>query len=204
MPGEDCFHYMAAADYSAATWPEAVHLCARQVAISGSTLRDGHRRLASTDRADSHGATEDRRGLRRGHEISGAQGFSHRRYHRHRRSGKDAARSGALVRKLESARAYGRDAARREKFCAEMSERIGIPVHPCSSASEAVARSGHCFYGTTASQPVVRGVDLSPGAHINAIGANHAHKRELDHKRSPARTSLSWIPWNSRARKRAI
>jgi len=27
---------------------------------------------------------------------------------------------------------------------------------------------------------VVRGADLSPGTHINAIGANHAHKRELD------------------------
>jgi len=77
----------------------------------------------------------------------------------------------AAARKLESARAYGRDAAKREKFCAEMSGRIGIPVDPCSSAAEAA---------TTASQPVVRGADLSPGTHINAIGANHAHKRELD------------------------
>jgi ornithine cyclodeaminase/alanine dehydrogenase-like protein (mu-crystallin family) len=33
---------------------------------------------------------------------------------------------------------------------------------------------------TTAAQPVVSGANLSPGAHINAIGANHAHKRELD------------------------
>ena len=33
---------------------------------------------------------------------------------------------------------------------------------------------------TTASQPVVFGANLSPGVHINAIGANHAHKRELD------------------------
>src|SRR2546430_7013990 len=30
------------------------------------------------------------------------------------------------------------------------------------------------------SQPVVSGADLAPGAHINAIGANHAYKRELD------------------------
>jgi ornithine cyclodeaminase/alanine dehydrogenase-like protein (mu-crystallin family) len=27
---------------------------------------------------------------------------------------------------------------------------------------------------------VVHGADLSPGVHINAIGANHANKRELD------------------------
>jgi alanine dehydrogenase len=29
-------------------------------------------------------------------------------------------------------------------------------------------------------QPVVNGADLTSGVHINAIGANHAHKRELD------------------------
>ena len=86
----------------------------------------------------------------------------------------------ATVRKLESARAYGRDAARREKFCKEMSERVGIPVHPSSSAQESVRGADIISTATTASQPVVRGADLSPGAHINAIGANHAHKRELD------------------------
>jgi alanine dehydrogenase len=86
----------------------------------------------------------------------------------------------AAVRKLESARAYGRDPAKREKFCAEMSERLGIPVLPCASAAEAVRGAGIVSTATTASQPVVSGADLSPGAHINAIGANHAHKRELD------------------------
>src|SRR3989475_12995222 len=84
------------------------------------------------------------------------------------------------VRKLESARAYGRDAAKREKFCAEMSERLGIPVQPCVSAAEAVRGADIVSTATTTSQPVVSGADLSPGAHINAIGANHAHKRELD------------------------
>src|SRR5712671_7740481 len=86
----------------------------------------------------------------------------------------------ATVRKLESARAYGRDAAKREKFCKEMSERVGIPVHPCASAAEAVRVADIVCTATTSSQPVVGGADLSPGAHINAIGANHAHKRELD------------------------
>ncbi len=86
----------------------------------------------------------------------------------------------AAVRKLESARAYGRDTAKREKFCAEMSPRLGIPIKPCSSASEAVRGADIVCTATTASQPVVSGADLAPGAHINAIGANHAHKRELD------------------------
>jgi alanine dehydrogenase len=86
----------------------------------------------------------------------------------------------AAVRNLESARAYGRDAAKREKFCAEMSERLGIPVRPCASSAEAVRGADIVCTATTAPQPVVSGTDLSPGAHINAIGANHAHKRELD------------------------
>jgi len=86
----------------------------------------------------------------------------------------------ATVRKLESARVYGRDPAKREKFCAETSARLGIPVRPCSSAAEAVRGADIISTATTASQPVVNGADLSPGVHINAIGANHAHKRELD------------------------
>jgi ornithine cyclodeaminase/alanine dehydrogenase-like protein (mu-crystallin family) len=86
----------------------------------------------------------------------------------------------AAVRTLDSARAYGRDAAKREKFCTEMSARLGIPVHSCVSAAEAVRGADIVSTATTAAQPVVSGADLSPGAHINAIGANHAHKRELD------------------------
>jgi len=42
------------------------------------------------------------------------------------------------------------------------------------------ARADIVSTATTTSQPVLSGADLSPGAHINAIGANHAHKRELD------------------------
>jgi alanine dehydrogenase len=86
----------------------------------------------------------------------------------------------ATVRKLESARAYGRHAAKREKFCEEMSARLGIRVESCSSAAEAVRGADIVSTATTAAQPVFSGADLSPGAHINAIGANHAHKRELD------------------------
>jgi alanine dehydrogenase len=86
----------------------------------------------------------------------------------------------AAVRKLDSARAYGREAAKRDKFCSEMSTRLGIPVQSCASASDAVRGADIVSTATTASHPVVNGADLAPGAHINAIGANHAHKRELD------------------------
>src|SRR5262252_3291902 len=86
----------------------------------------------------------------------------------------------AAVRRLESARVYGRDAGKREEFSREMSSRVGIPLDPCSSSSEALRGADIVCTATTSSQPVVFGRDLSPGVHINAIGANHSHKRELD------------------------
>jgi alanine dehydrogenase len=86
----------------------------------------------------------------------------------------------AAVRKLTSARVYGRNADRRKRFADEMSQRIGLPVEPASSSSEAVRGAHIICTATTASQPVLSGADLAPGMHINAIGANHAHKHELD------------------------
>jgi ornithine cyclodeaminase/alanine dehydrogenase-like protein (mu-crystallin family) len=86
----------------------------------------------------------------------------------------------AQVRKLESARVYGRDSYRREKFAKEMNQRLGFRIVPAASASEAVRGADIVCTATTASQPIVSGADLGTGVHINAIGANHAHKRELD------------------------
>jgi ornithine cyclodeaminase/alanine dehydrogenase-like protein (mu-crystallin family) len=86
----------------------------------------------------------------------------------------------AAVRKLESARAYGRNPVKLEKFCKDMSDLLKLPVTPSASAGEAVRGADIVCTATTSSQPVIHGTDLAPGAHINAIGANHAHKRELD------------------------
>src|SRR5271163_14342 len=86
----------------------------------------------------------------------------------------------SAVRKLESARVYGRNAERRERFSVEMSEWLGFPVENATSSSEAVRGADILCTATTAANPVVNGADLAPGVHMNAIGANHAHKRELD------------------------
>jgi alanine dehydrogenase len=86
----------------------------------------------------------------------------------------------AGVRKLEMARAYGRDVARRGKFCAEMAKRLRIPVHAAGSAAEAIEGADIVCTATTTSHPVVTGSDITAGMHINAIGVNHAHKQELD------------------------
>jgi alanine dehydrogenase len=86
----------------------------------------------------------------------------------------------AAVRKLESVKVYGREAARREEFASGMSERLKISVRPAASSSEAVSGVDVVCTATTSSQPVLFGADLASGVHINAIGANHMRKRELD------------------------
>jgi alanine dehydrogenase len=86
----------------------------------------------------------------------------------------------AGVRKLELARAYGRDVSRREKFCSDMAERLTIPVYAASSAAQAIEGADIICTATTASHAVVTGSDITAGMHVNAIGVNHAHKQELD------------------------
>ena len=86
----------------------------------------------------------------------------------------------AAVRKLDSVKVYGRDTEGREKFAREMSTRLGITVKSVNSAAEATSDVAVLCTATSSSQPVVNGENVSPGTHINAIGANHMKKRELD------------------------
>jgi alanine dehydrogenase len=86
----------------------------------------------------------------------------------------------AAVRKVEEVRVCGRDAGRREKFVAEMSERLKVPVRSAANAEEAVRDADIVITSTTSTNPVVEGRWLKKGTHINAIGANFPQKRELD------------------------
>ncbi len=84
------------------------------------------------------------------------------------------------VRMLDSVFVYGRDAQRRNQFSEEMSERLALNVYPAESAAAAVRTAEIICTATTSAQPVLHGEDLAQGVHINAIGANHARKQELD------------------------
>jgi alanine dehydrogenase len=86
----------------------------------------------------------------------------------------------ASVRKLESVSVYGRDPQHRTEFATEMSERLRLAVRAADSAAAAVRNADIVITATKSSRPVFDGRDLAPGVHINAIGANHAHKQELD------------------------
>jgi ornithine cyclodeaminase/alanine dehydrogenase-like protein (mu-crystallin family) len=86
----------------------------------------------------------------------------------------------AAVRKLDVVRVFGRDPQRRAAFAKEMGARLGLAVKAVASSAEAVRGADIVCTATTSSNAVVHGAEISFGAHINAIGANHAHKRELD------------------------
>ncbi len=86
----------------------------------------------------------------------------------------------ATVRKLDRVRVYGREPERREKFAKEMSANLGVRVEAAVSSAEATEGAAVVCTATTASHAVVNAGAISAGTHINAIGANHMKKRELD------------------------
>ncbi|HKV23706.1 MAG TPA: ornithine cyclodeaminase family protein [Candidatus Acidoferrum sp.] len=181
LPGGGFFHYMAAADYSAgfvAMKQYTFVAGALKFLVSLYEMRKGE--LLAQIEADYLGQ------LRTGAATGVATKYLARQNSRvaaiigtggQARTQLEAI---ALVRKLDSARVYGRATPRRVRFAKGMSEKLGFPIEAAASSSEAVRGADILCTATTASNPVVSGADLAPGVHINAIGANHSHKRELD------------------------
>ena len=93
------------------------------------------------------------------------------------------------VRQVSCAKVFGRDQQKRQEFCWEVQERLGVRAEPASSAEEAVRFGEAVITATNARDPVVLGEWLQPGTHVNAIGANMANRRELDES-ALARASL--------------
>lgn len=97
----------------------------------------------------------------------------------------------AKVRTVSEAWAYARDVARRRAFCEEMEARLGFRVRPAECAEEAVRFGDILITATTARAPVLLGKWLRPGAHVNAIGANMANRREVDNETLERATVLA-------------
>ncbi|HXL22468.1 MAG TPA: ornithine cyclodeaminase family protein [Candidatus Dormibacteraeota bacterium] len=181
LPGNGFFHYMAAADYAAG------FLAMKQYTYVRGTLRFivplyemASGELVAMIEADYMGQlrTGAASGVatkylaRKNAKVAGIVGSGGQ--------AKTQLEAIANVRTLTDVRVFSRDAGKRESFAREMTERIGVPVRAVGSASEAVRDTDIVCTATTAAVPVVSGSDIAPGVHINAIGANHAHKSELD------------------------
>ena len=84
------------------------------------------------------------------------------------------------VRQIQAVKAFGRDATRRQTFCAEMSQQLGIPVEPADTPEAAVKGMDIVITATSAREPLFDGNWLEPGVHVNAIGSNALIRREVD------------------------
>lgn len=74
----------------------------------------------------------------------------------------------------------GRDRAKLEAFCDALAGELGRPVRAAASTEEAVRGADIVVTATTSAEPVLKHAWLAPGAHVNAMGANAANRREVD------------------------
>ena len=86
----------------------------------------------------------------------------------------------AATRPLAGIRLAGRDPARAREVAAGLAGQLGVPVSAHDEVPAAVAGAGIVVTATTSPQPVLRREWLSPGAHVNAVGACVPSARELD------------------------
>jgi alanine dehydrogenase len=84
------------------------------------------------------------------------------------------------VRPIRDVRVFSPTAAHRERFCLDMNNIIKNKYIAVSSAENTVRDADVIVSATSAESPVILGKWLQPGVHINAIGANYEHRRELD------------------------
>lgn len=82
-----------------------------------------------------------------------------------------------LVRSITEVRVWSKT---REHAAVFAGERTELPVRSVPTAEEAVRNADLICTVTSAREPVLRGEWVSPGAHINAVGAPRPTWRELD------------------------
>jgi len=84
------------------------------------------------------------------------------------------------VRPIARVRVWSRSADSARRFASEAAARTGIPVEPAPDARAAVRGASIICTTTAASDPVLLGEWIAPGAHVNAVGACTPAARELD------------------------
>ncbi len=84
------------------------------------------------------------------------------------------------VRKIQKVKAYSRNVERREAFCKEMSDMLGVEVVGVDTPEEAAKGVDIIITATSAREPLYKGELMDKGTHINAIGSNHWMRREID------------------------
>ncbi len=81
---------------------------------------------------------------------------------------------------IKEVRVSCRTCETRDIFAQRASEKYGIPVKSVDTIKEAVQGADVLLTTTPAREPVVKSKWISPGTHINAMGADAPGKQELD------------------------
>ena len=84
------------------------------------------------------------------------------------------------VRAIRQIKVYSPTPANRERFAREIMTLTGATASAVESAEAATRNSDIVVTATNSKTPVLLGRWLAPGTHVNAIGANYEHRRELD------------------------
>ncbi len=83
------------------------------------------------------------------------------------------------VREIETVEVFSPTEASRTEFADSVREDFGVDAEPVPSSAEAVSDKDIVIVATDSPSPVIDGEHISPGTHINAMGAAHP-KREID------------------------
>lgn len=86
----------------------------------------------------------------------------------------------AHVRRLASVTVWGRSIERAREFAQRATASNGLTVRACETAQEAVADADIVCTVTHARDPILFAEWLSPGVHVNAVGASTADFAEID------------------------
>lgn len=84
-----------------------------------------------------------------------------------------------LVRPIEEARIWARDAVKADGTAAELRERLGIPVRAESDAAKAAAGADVIVTTTPSTEPLIHAGFVTAGQHITAMGSDAEHKNEI-------------------------
>ncbi|MBZ9819459.1 cyclodeaminase [Mesorhizobium sp. CA4] len=84
-----------------------------------------------------------------------------------------------LVRPIEEARIWARDAAKAEATAARLREKLGILVRAEPDAANAAAGADIIVTTTPSTEPLIKAGFVTAGQHITAMGSDAEHKNEI-------------------------
>jgi ornithine cyclodeaminase/alanine dehydrogenase-like protein (mu-crystallin family) len=90
------------------------------------------------------------------------------------------ARAIPKVRDIASIAVWGRSAERAQAFADRMGAELGLPVTAAAEVEAAVAEADIICTVTGAREPILKGVWVAPGTHLNLVGSSVAGPVEVD------------------------